>query len=319
MKKTVLLLETIDEKALDILKADTETDIIEAYSEDFDESQLDQHPVHGILTRGKGQVNEALISRLPQLEVVGRCGVGLDNVNVPFATSKKIKVVNAPGVNSQTIAEHTLSLMLILQRNLYHSIAQVKAGDWEKRANFKGDEIFGKTLGILGLGNIGQKVAKLAEAFGMEVIYWNDKKMEVAYPFKSLEEVLTEADIVSMHLPLVESTKNLINEKSLALMKKSSLLINTARGGIIDQEALASALKNGVIAGYAADVLAVEPPEKTEPLLGLENALITAHVGSLTDRTYTKMCVDVVNNVLAILKKESPDENSIFNRKELNP
>lgn len=315
--KNILLLETVAEDALKILQKASGVRILAEYDQHYDAGALSNIQVDAIITRGKGQVNPALIDACPALQVVGRCGVGLDNIDVAYATSKGIKVVNAPGSNSQTIAEHTMSLMMALQRNLYRSIAEVKAGNWAWRNQFEGDEIFGKTLGILGLGNIGKKVAAMATAFGMKVIYWDKTATSPDYTSLPLDQVIAEADIITLHLPLFPDTRELINETSLAKMKKTALLINTARGQIIDQKALFEALKTGTIAGFAADVLTDEPPAKDDPLLTLPNVLITAHVGSLTSRTYTKMCVDTVNNILAIVRGEKPDEHCVFNRREL--
>ncbi|MEQ9099457.1 MAG: hydroxyacid dehydrogenase [Imperialibacter sp.] len=314
----ILLLETVADDALEILQKAADVNILAAYEPGFDLSAISNHLVDAIVTRGKGQVNPKLMDACPALKVAGRCGVGLDNLDVAYATSKGIKIVNAPGSNAQTIAEHTMSLMMMMQRNLFRSVAEVKAGNWGWRNQFEGDEIYGKTLGILGLGNIGKKVAAMATAFGMKVIYWDQAEAaNVPYTFKSFEEVITEADVITLHVPLLPETKELINAATLSKMKKSALLINTARGPIIDQQALYEALKNGTIAGFAADVLTEEPPAKDEPLLTLPNALITAHVGSLTSRTYTKMCVDTVNNVLAIVRGQQPMEGCVFNRKEL--
>ena len=315
--KNILLLETVAEDALQILQKASDVRILAEYDQHYDAGALSNIQVDAIITRGKGQVNPALIDACPALQVVGRCGVGLDNIDVAYATSKGIKVVNAPGSNSQTIAEHTMSLMMALQRNLYRSIAEVKAGNWAWRNQFEGDEIYGKTLGILGLGNIGKKVAAMATAFGMKVIYWDKTATSADYISLPLDEVIAGADIITLHLPLFPDTRELINATSLGKMKKTALLINTARGQIIDQKALFEALKSGTIAGFAADVLTEEPPAKDDPLLTLPNVLITAHVGSLTSRTYTKMCVDTVNNILAIVSGEKPEEHCVFNRKEL--
>ena len=314
----ILLLETVADEALHILQKAADVTILPAYEQNYDAASLSEIQVDAIITRGKGQVDPALIDACPLLRAVGRCGVGLDNIDVAYATSKGIKVVNAPGSNAQTIAEHTMSLMMALQRNLYRSIAEVKAGNWAWRNQFEGDEIYGKTLGIMGLGNIGKKVASMATAFGMNVIYWDKVGNNPAYQYLSLDEVIEEADVISLHLPLLPDTRELINEATLRKMKKSALLINTARGQIIDQKALYKALEAGTIAGFAADVLTEEPPAKDDPLLTLPNVLITAHVGSLTSRTYTKMCVDTVNNILAILRGEKPDEHCIFNKRELD-
>lgn len=316
MKHKILLLETIADEAMALLTNAEDVEIFTVYDQAILSQVVDNQNINGIITRGIGQVNEALISSFPDLKTITRCGVGLDNIDVKFATEKGVKVINAPGSNSATIAEHTISLMLMLQRNLYRSINEVKAGNWDWRKQFSGDEINGKTLGILGLGNIGKRVAKIAEAMGMKIVYWNLLAEDVSYQFLSLDEVLQTADIISLHLPLTPETENLINAERLKLMKPTAILINTARGGIIDQKAVADALQNEKIAGFGADVLVEEPPrEEAEDLINHPNALITAHVGSLTARTYTEMCVSTVKNTLAILRGKQPDERSIFNRK----
>lgn len=315
--KNVLLLETIADEALDILTHAENIQIFTAYGDAPLAKILSENAIHAVVTRGKGQVNKALFEACPDLRVAARCGVGLDNVDVNEATARKIKVVNAPGANASTIAEHTLSLMLLLQRNLYQSINEVKTGNWEARNQFQGDELNGKTIGILGMGNIGKKVAKLADAFGMKVIYWSRTKVENAYEFVSFEDILHQSDVISIHLPYLPETHHLINDRAFSKMKPNMLLINTARGTIIDQDILYTALENKTIAGFGADVLATEPPAPNDPLLTHPKALITAHVGSLTATTYTQMCVSTIHNVLAILSDKEPQIESVFNRKEL--
>ncbi|MBL7815580.1 MAG: hydroxyacid dehydrogenase [Saprospiraceae bacterium] len=315
--QNVLLLETIADDALALLTNAENIKIFTAYGDTPLEKILAENTIHAVITRGKGQVNKALMDACPDLQVAARCGVGLDNVDVKEATLRKIKVVNAPGSNASTIAEHTISLMLMLQRNLYQSINEVKAGNWNWRNQFQGDELNGKTLGILGLGNIGKKVAKIADALGMNVIYWSRTEGDSAYKFATFEEVISQSDVISIHLPYLPETHHLIDEKAFSLMKPHVLLINTARGTIIDQDILFKKLENKSIAGFGADVLATEPPTPNDPLLTHPKALITAHVGSLTATTYTKMCVSTVNNVLAILSGKAPQTESVFNRNDL--
>jgi D-3-phosphoglycerate dehydrogenase len=317
MKKNVLLLETIADEAYQLLAESQNIQIFTAYGEQSLTDILSENSIDAVITRGKGQVNLQLMDACPNLKVAARCGVGLDNLDVKEATARKIKVVNAPGSNASTIAEHTISLILMLQRNLYNAINEVKSSNWNWRNQYEGDEINGKTLGILGLGNIGKKVAKIADAFGMKVVYWNRSKVESPYEFLTFEEVLRQSDIISIHLPLVTETKQLIDKKALALMKPNAILINTARAIIVDQDALLEALNNKTIAGYGADVPMATPPSANDPLMIHPNTLITPHVGSLTTTTYTNMCVSTVKNVLAILNEQQPQMESIFNRNEL--
>jgi D-3-phosphoglycerate dehydrogenase len=317
MKYTIALLETVAEEAQALLDGDPHGQVIMALDETTLQKTVAQGNIEAIITRGKGQVRANLMDQLPQLKVIARCGVGLDNIDVSEATKRGIKVVNAPNSNANTIAEHTIALMLNLQRNLYAAMTMVKEDRWHQRGSYVGDELHGKTLGILGMGNIGKKVARIAEALGMHIVYWSAHKEDVPYPMVSFEEVLQTVDVLSIHLPLTQDTEHLINAKALALLKPDALLINTARGQIIDQTALNMVLQKGQLGGFAADVLAQEPPEDNDPMIQYPNVLLTAHVGSLTKTTYTHMCVMTVQNTLAILQGRPPMPNCIFNRKAL--
>jgi D-3-phosphoglycerate dehydrogenase / 2-oxoglutarate reductase len=258
MKKSVLLLETIADDALTILQ--DHVNVYTGYDDASLKSALENQEIQAVITRGKGQINKALMEAIPALQVAARCGVGLDNVDVQEATARNIMVINAPGSNAATIAEHTLSLMLMLIRNMYESVAQVKQDNWNWRNQYAGDELNGKTLGVLGMGNIGKRVAKLGEAFGMNVLYWSRSPQELPYSYLPLNEVLQQSDVVSLHLPFTKETGTIIGAEQLSLMKPNSLLINTARGALIDHEALLSALNEQKISGFAADVLPEEPP-----------------------------------------------------------
>jgi D-3-phosphoglycerate dehydrogenase len=314
-KKGVLLLETIAEEALSILKANVQ--VFTGYDEETLNHVLKNEEIHAVITRGKGQINQTLMDACPKLEAAARCGVGLDNVDVAGATARNVMVINAPGSNAATIAEHTLSLMLMLMRNMYTSVSEVKQDNWNWRNNYTGDELAGKTLGILGMGNIGQRVAGLAIAFGMNIIYWNRSVQDVPYAFLSMDEVLRQSDVLSLHLPYTKETGTLISSAQLSLMKPGVQLINTARGQLIDHEALLGALNSGQLSGFAADVLPEEPPVKGFPIVQHPNALITPHSGSLTASTFRKMCVLTVQNVVAVLTGDKPDPLSIFNRRAL--
>jgi phosphoglycerate dehydrogenase-like enzyme len=314
--KNVLLLESVTEEATRWLNKHAQVFVAETPSSG--DVLAAQHPIHAIVTRGRGQVTAELIARCPELEVIARCGVGLDNVDIEAATKRGIPVVNAPGSNADTVAEHTLSLMLILQRNLYHSIAATRENDWNFRNRYQGDELRGKTLAILGLGDIGRKVAALSAAFGMRVVYWGRREVAgAAYPFRTLEQIWEEADIISLHLPLMEGTRHLLNRTTFGLMRRRPHIINTARGAIIDEGALVEALHSGQIGGFAADVLTEEPPAPDHPLLRMENVLITPHSASLTATTYNEMCVVTARNTVALLEGQTIDPRFIFNRDRL--
>ncbi|AEE50087.1 NAD(P)-dependent oxidoreductase [Haliscomenobacter hydrossis] len=315
MKKNILLLETIAEEANQLLIEAEDIEVYTAFAGLPPAEVLSK--IDAVITRGLGQVNQQLLDACPNLQVAARCGVGLDNVAVNEASLRKVKVVNAPGSNASTVAEHAIALMLMLQRNLYQALNDVKSGNWAARSTFKSDEVGEKTLGILGLGNIGLKVAKIAEALGMNVIYWAKSPKDVPYQHVSKEELLATADIISIHLPLNAETENLINTEALALVKPSCLIINTARGQIVNKAALVDALNTGRLAGYGADVPTSPPPAADDALIAHPKALITAHVSSLTATTYKNMCVSTVNNVLAILRGQAPQPGCIFNLKDL--
>lgn len=315
MRKNVLLLETIADEAFTVLQENV--NVLTGYDETSLREVLNREEIHAIITRGKGLINKPLMDACPHLQVVARCGVGLDNVDVATATARKVMVINAPGSNAATIAEHTLGLMLMLIRNMYESVARVKQNNWNWRNQYAGDELNGKTLGVMGMGNIGKRVARLGEAFGMEVVYWSKSIQDLPYKYLPMEEVLRQSDVVSLHLPFNSETEKIIGEKQLRLMKPGALLINTARGALIDHPALLQALNTGIISGYAADVLPDEPPVESLGIVQHPRAIVTPHSGSLTSATYRQICLLTIGNVVAVLTGKQPDLNSIYNRNAL--
>jgi phosphoglycerate dehydrogenase-like enzyme len=269
--------------------------------------------VTGIVTRGRGRItNELMKACGDSLKAVCRAGAGLDTVDVPSATAMKLAVIYAPGKNAATTAEHTMMLMLASARKLALLSAHVKAGDWAVRATYEGIELNGKTLGIIGMGSIGSRVAALAQAFGMQVMYWSRSSRDVRFAFRELDVLLREADMVSLHIALNEQTKGMLGIRELSLMKPGALLINTARGALVDASALDAMLLEGRLGGYAADVMAQQPPDPNDPLLKHERVTLTPHVAGLTDRTYREVCVYCAQNVLAVIKGELPDAASMF-------
>jgi phosphoglycerate dehydrogenase-like enzyme len=311
----ILLLETIEEESFEWLSNDENIQLYKAWEGMPASGDLEK--MDAVITRGIGQVNIALYDACPNLKVAARCGVGLDNVDVKAATKRGIKVINAPGSNASTVAEHTISLMLTIQRNLFEALSAVKNGQWASRSSFKSDELNGKTLGILGLGNIGLKVANIAAAFGMKVIYWSPSSKEVPYLLVDKETLFRSADIISLHLPLNEETKDIIDEEVFNKMNQGAILINTARGALVNRDALLSALDTGKLAGYGADVPFSPPPTADDALISHPKAFITAHVSSLTATTYKNMCMSTVKNVLAVLRGNTPSQGCIFNASAL--
>lgn len=307
---TILLLESLHPEAEALLAAAGTL----VHAKDPNAPDCDFASVRAILTRGRGRIPDALLARCPQLRVVARAGVGLDNLDTAAAARRGIPVVFAPGGNALTVAEHTLALILDLVRGITRAANQVAAGRWEDRAFYRGNEIRGLTLGVLGFGAIGQRVAKLADAFGMHVLVLahGDRAVPAPYAKAELRDLLRAADVVTLHLPLTPTTRGLIGADELAAMKPSACLVNTARGALIDGKALRTALAAGTLGGFAADVLELEPPAVDDPLLRSERVLLTPHNASLTETTYRAMCVDTARNVVAILRGQAPEPRHIL-------
>ena len=262
-----------------------------------------------LVVRSETRVTAPVIEAGRRLRVVGRAGVGVDNIDVPAATRRGILVVNAPRGNIVAAAEHTMALLFALARWVPQADASVKRGEWT-RAKFIGTEIRGKTLGVIGLGNVGSEVAKRAHGLEMDVVAYDPVvSVERAELFNvelvTLHDLLGRADFVSVHVPLVDSNRNLIGARELALMKPSARLVNTARGGIVDESALFEALQSGRLAAAAADVFEKEPPGEN-PLLALPNFIATPHIGASTAEAQVSVAFDVAEEVAAVLAGDLP-------------
>ncbi|MEM8488952.1 MAG: NAD(P)-dependent oxidoreductase [Bacteroidota bacterium] len=311
----VLLLETVATAADALLRS--QSNVIFAAAPDAGEAHIEGRPIHAIVTRGKGKVNAALIDACKGLQLIARCGVGLDNIDVAYASSKGIKVVNAPGSNSATVAEHALSLMLMLQRHMTKATAAVKAGNWQYRTVYAGDDLRGKKLGIAGFGNIGQRVARLADAFGMDIQFWDVAEIDTPYTQVPFDTLIATSQVITIHLPLLDSTRDLFSRDVLRRAKQQPVLINTARGGLVKDADLLLALEEGWISGFGGDVLEIGTPPPEYPLLKLDNVLVTPHSASLTKTTYAEMCMITVQNALRLLAGEAIEERYLFNRNSL--
>lgn len=309
---TVLLLESLHPDAEAVLAA--HAPLLRAAEPN--RPPTDTASVEAILTRGRGRITAELIERCPRLRVLARPGTGLDNVDLAAAERRGIPVIYAPGANADTVAEHTMALMLDLVRGVSRSAALVREGRWEDRGRYAGQEIRGLTLGIIGFGGVGRRTAALAGAFGMRVLVANRRTTDVPAPCSAvpLEDLLAAADIVSLHVPLTPETNRLIDARRLSLMKPGAFLVNTARGQLIDQTALTAALADGRLGGFAADVLDAEPPAPDDPLLADPRVVLTPHVASLTGATYRRMCVETARNVLAVLTGGEPSITSRYHR-----
>ncbi len=315
VRSNVLLLETIAAPADTVLRE--HCNVIFAKTPASGEDHINNLPIHAIVTRGKGQVNQSLMDACKGLQIISRCGVGLDNIDVDYASAQGVRVVNAPGSNAATVAEHALSLMLMLQRKMAIAANQVKAGNWGYRATYDGDDLRGKRLGILGFGNIGQRVARLASAFGMNVQFWDIRTLDSDFEQVSFDEIIEHSHVISIHLPLLESTQGLLSLEALSRAKNSPIIINTARGGLIKDNDVVHALKKGIISGFGADVLEIGTPPAGYELLQLDEVIVTPHSASLTQTTYAEMCLITVQNTIDLLRGRPIDERYIFNRSEI--
>jgi len=257
-----------------------------------------------LIVRSETKVTKEIIERAEKLKVIGRAGVGLDNIDVESATKKGIIVMNAPEGNTISTAEHTLSLILALSRNIPQADLSLKRGEWNRK-KFMGVELYRKVLGIVGLGRIGREVAKRAMSFGMKVIaydpYFSEEKAKsLGVELVDWEELLKNSDYISFHVPLTEETKNMVSEKEFKMMKKGVRIINCARGGIIDEKALAKAIEEGIVEGAALDVFEKEPP-LDNPLLKLEKVIATPHLGASTEEAQINVSIDIAKQIRDLL------------------
>jgi D-3-phosphoglycerate dehydrogenase len=256
-----------------------------------------------VMVRSETRITAEVLAAAKKLKVVGRAGVGVDNIDVAAASRQGVLVVNVPGGNTISAAEHTMALMLALSRNIPQANASLKAGEW-KRSLFTGTELQGKTLGLIGLGRIGREVAKRSQSFGMRVIGYDPYASEeyaktYNITLTPLEELFKEADYISVHTPLNDTTRNLLNAKTLAQLKKGVRLINCARGGIINEADLGEALKSGQVKGAALDVYETEPPAKDHPLFALPNVIVTPHLGAATEEAQVKVAQELAETIRA--------------------
>lgn len=263
--------------------------------------------VEAWLVRSETKVTRAWIEKAESLRLIGRAGVGVDNIDIQAATLRGIAVVNSPAANTIAACEHTLGLMLALARNIPQADADVKLGRW-RRAQWMGSELQGKTLGIVGLGRIGREVARRAQAFGMKVMAQDpfvsaEQARELGVELADLKTLLSSSDFITLHLPASEETRRFLNARTLAWVKRGARLLNCARGELIDEEALAEALRSGSLAGAALDVYEKEPLPAESPLRGLERVILTPHLGASTQEAQGKVASELSQSVIAFWEK----------------
>ena len=270
--------------------------------------------IDGLLCLLTDKIDARIIEAGERLKVISNYAVGYDNIDVEAATKRGIYVTNTPGVLTETTADLTWAILMAIARRVVEADKYVRAGRWVHAWGPKmmlGSDVHGKTLGIVGLGRIGSAVARRAKGFNMRVIYYDvfrreELERELGLEYKPLEELLKEADYVTLHVPLTKETYHLIGERELGLMKTTAYLINTSRGAVIDQKALYKALKERRIAGAALDVFEKEPIDPDDPLLELDNVVLTPHIGSASVETRKKMAMIAAENLVSVLKGVEP-------------
>ena len=309
-KATILATGPIDQVAIDILRPFGE---VQVTPNGEPESILPLvGDAIGIAVRGGGGVDRRVIEAGQNLRVIGRSGVGVDNVDVEAATRHGIPVVYTPAAGASAVAEGAMAYMLALCKQINYWDQQLKSGNWESREESRPADLYGAVLGIVGLGNIGQTLAKLARPFGMSILAHDpyvtpQRASELGVELVSLEHLLARADFISIHTPLTPETKGLINRQRLKLVKHGAYLINLARGGVVDSlDTLYEALKEGVLAGVGLDVFAPEPPDVSHPIFQLPNCLTSPHSMGMTEGAMTRIFQSMAEDMAAVLKGSRP-------------
>jgi D-3-phosphoglycerate dehydrogenase len=299
MKPKILIPEKIHKNAVDLAKTFADVSLEPGLSHDDLLKKIPEYDA--LVVRSATKVNKDVIAAAKNLKIIGRAGVGLDNIDVDAASKKDILVVNSPEASTIAVAELVFGSLLSLNRKIVHAHHSMRGGKWE-RSKFEGSEVYGKNLGIIGFGRIGREVAIRARAFGMHIsVYDPNIKEESAAEYKvkyykDLDEMLRHIDVVTIHVPLTEKTRDLIDERRLASMKKGAVVINIARGGIVNEEALYDALKNNVIRGAVLDVFVCEPQTDCR-FSGLENVVLTPHLGASTEEAQINAGTVVVEKI----------------------
>ena len=294
--------DPVAEDGIALLRAGAEVEVATKLSED--ELVARVADVDALVVRSETKVTARVLEAAPRLQVVGRAGVGVDNIDVEAATRRGVYVVNAPTGNIVAVAELTIALLLALLRNVPAADAHVRAGGW-KRGQFAGREARGKTLGLIGLGRIGSEVARRAAALEMRLLAHDPyateaKARSLGVTLVGLDELLTEADVVTLHAPLLPETRGLLGREAIARMKRGAYVVNAARGELVDEAALAAALADGRLGGAALDVYAQEPPAGS-PLLAAPRTVLTPHIAGSTAEAQVNVAVDVARQVLDVL------------------
>ena len=296
----VLISDKMDPKAAQIFRErGVEVDEITGKTPDELKAIIGQYD--GLAIRSSTKVTQDILGAATSLKVVGRAGIGVDNVDIPAASAQGVVVMNTPFGNSITTAEHAIALMFALARQLPEADASTQAGKWEKN-RFMGVELTSKTLGLVGAGNIGSIVAERALGLRMKVVAFDpfltpERAIELGVEKADLDTLLAKADFITLHTPLTDQTRNILSKENLAKTKPGVRIINCARGGLIDEEALKEALDSGHVAGAALDVFAKEPPAADHPLFSTPNFICTPHLGASTDEAQVNVAIQVAEQI----------------------
>jgi D-3-phosphoglycerate dehydrogenase len=303
----VLICDPIAESGVEILQHAATVEIKTGLKEN---ELIDIAPeFDAFMVRSQTKITRAILEAATKLQIVGRAGVGVDNIDVGAATERGVIVVNSPGGNTVAVAELTFAMMLSLVRRLIPAHESMMRGEW-KRSSFMGNQIWGKTLGVIGVGRIGVEVIRRAQSFDMKVMGYDPfltsaRASQLGIEVAEVDEILKRADFITVHTPLTKETKGLIDAAAIATMKDGAILMNCSRGGIIDEKALYEALKSGKLGGAGLDVFENEPP-KESPLLTLDNVVLTPHLGASTEEAQVDVAVDVAEQIVEVLHGRPP-------------
>jgi len=310
----VYVTRRLPERAIDIIKQACDVEVWESdLPVPADVLAEKVKEIDGLLCLLTDKITDSLLASAPRLKVVANMAVGYDNIDVAAATRRGVLVTNTPGVLTETTADLAWALLMAAARRITDAERRLRAGEWQtwKPMEFTGQDVYGATLGLIGMGNIGAAVARRALGFGMRILYHNRRPnplLEAALgcTYVDLDTLLKESDFISLHCPLTPETRHMISDREFKLMKKTAVLINTARGAVVDEEALVRALQQGEIWAAGIDVYSIEPVPLDHPLLKLDNVVTLPHIGSASIRTRTRMATLAAENVVAALTGKTP-------------
>lgn len=301
----ILATDRVSKKGLAPLRDDDRFEVVMVKDSSSPEFASELKTASGLIVRSATRVDAAMLEAAPDLRVVGRAGVGVDNIDVDAASERGVAVMNSPGGNTISAAELTMALMLAIARRVTEADRSIREGRWE-RSTLQGVELRGKTLGVIGAGRIGWEVAERCRAFGMRVIVYDPylalERVDELHPLLvSFDRLIESSDIITLHVPLNAETRGMIGTETLGRMKKGAFVLNVSRGGVVDEEALARALTDGRIAGAGLDVYEHEPISPDSPLLQAPNLVLTPHLGASTKEAQVQVALEVARNMRAAL------------------